>query len=220
MHFYESIASNFDSIVNMYDTNKRIDVIFNELLPLDLNNKELLDAGCGTGWTSLKASERGATVTSMDVGPDLLEQVKKKCKTKCVVGSVLNLPFKDNTFDIVVSTEVIEHVTDPYLAIREMYRVLKPGGVLALTTPNRFWYWSVFLANFLNLRPYQGFENWLSTVHLLAAVRQSGFSIQKIRGIHSFPFHFSFLHGLLDFMDKYHRFFDRNMINQSVLAKK
>lgn len=51
-----------------------------------------------------------------------------------VVGSVLDLPFADNTFDLVYSQAVLEHVTDPALAIREMVRVLKPGGTFHCIT--------------------------------------------------------------------------------------
>lgn len=50
------------------------------------------------------------------------------------VGSVLALPFPDNTFDLVYSQAVLEHVTDPALAIREMVRVLKPGGTFHCIT--------------------------------------------------------------------------------------
>ncbi len=131
MFFYESIATSFDSLVNMYDTEKRVSVIFNELLPSKIKGKKLLDAGCGTGWVSLEATKRGCLVTSLDLGPELLNEVKRKCETTRVIGSVLELPFPDNTFDLVVSTEVIEHVTSPTQAIKEMYRVLKPGGMLA-----------------------------------------------------------------------------------------
>ena len=50
MYFYENFAKHFDSVVNMYDTNKRVEVFFSELLYEDLIGRKLLDAGCGTGW--------------------------------------------------------------------------------------------------------------------------------------------------------------------------
>ena len=77
MYFYESFADQFDSKMNMYDTNKRISVVYNELLIEELTGKTLLDAGCGTGWFSKVACGRGADVTSMDLGPNLLNEVKK-----------------------------------------------------------------------------------------------------------------------------------------------
>ena len=73
MLFYEFFADDFDSVVNMYDTRKRISVVFDELLAKEkLKNKKLLDAGCGTGWFSAVATKRGAQVTSMDIGKNFL----------------------------------------------------------------------------------------------------------------------------------------------------
>lgn len=220
MLFYNSIASNFDSVVNMYDTNKRVDVVFNELMPKNIKGKNLLDAGCGTGWFSVVAKKRGAVVTALDIGKDLLKQVSKKVKVKTVEGSVLKLPFKKNTFDIVMSNEVIEHVTEPKQAIAEMSRVLKPGGILILTTPNKFWHWAITLSNKLNLRPYQGLENWSSWNDLSTYCNQYNLTIEKRRGIHLFPFIFSFTHSILDALDIFHPITKSIMVNMAIAAKK
>jgi SAM-dependent methyltransferase len=56
------------------------------------------------------------------------------------VGDLLAMPFADNTFDGVVLTEVLEHCVDPQAAMREVFRVLKPGGLLLVTSPF-FWPW-------------------------------------------------------------------------------
>lgn len=220
MLFYESIAHSFDSVVNMYDTRKRVSVIFSELLPPDITGKQFLDAGCGTGWVSAEAAARGAQVTSMDMGPELLKEVAKKAKTKTVVGSILEMPFADNSFDIVVSTEVIEHVTEPLKAIQEMHRVLKPGGVVVITTPNAFWHWAIRLSNALHLRPYQGLENWLSWDQFMNAHTLLGYTTLKKRGIHTFPFILGFTHPLLDFLDRFHGLYDRYMVNMCISARK
>jgi len=189
MYFYESFAEEFDSKMNMYDTNKRVQVFYNELLKdEDLNGKELLDAGCGTGWFSKGAAERGANVTSMDLGENLLEQVAKKCESKRVVGSILEMPFENEQFEYVVSSEVIEHTPDPYKALSESYRVLKPGGTLVLSTPNKFWFWTLWVANLFNLRPYQGLENWSWSGRLKREAKKAGFKEVKLVGVHIIPF--------------------------------
>lgn len=220
MYFYESFAEEFDGAMNMYDARKRVAVVFDELLPEDLTGQSLLDAGCGTGWFSQRAVERGAEVTSMDLGEGLLAQVRKKCRSTCVVGSVLDMPFADATFDVVISSEVIEHVPAPLDAVREMHRVLKPGGLLVLTTPNKRWFFLIWLANKLKLRPYQGLENWVSWRTLKHTVQDLGFEIERMQGIHLFPFVIGFLHPVLDYFHRFSQPLGPVMLNMALRAKK
>jgi len=220
MLFYESIADSFDSVVNMYDTYKRLDVVYRELLTEDIKGKALLDAGCGTGWFSQAAAARGARVTSMDVGSELLKIVAQKCVSKRVIGDLMKMPFKAKSFDIVVSSEVIEHVTDPRKAISEMYRVLKPGGILIITTPNRFWYFSLLIANALKIRPYQGLENWQHWGDLKDLLTHKKFKLVRMRGIHLFPFVVPFTYPALDFFHWFGYSLGPVMVNIAIKAVK
>lgn len=221
MYFYESFAHEFDSKMNMYDTIKRVKVFFDECLKNeDLRGKQLLDAGCGTGWFSQKAAERGAIVTSMDLGENLLNEVAKKCETKRVVGSILEIPFNDNTFDYVISSEVIEHTPDPYVAIKEIYRVLKPGGIMVLSTPNQFWKWTLWIANKFNLRPYQGLENWSSYFKLKNECIKNGFIIEEIKGVHIIPFVHPITYRINDFFHRWNKILSPFMVNLVIKARK
>lgn len=88
---------------------------------------DLLDVGCGRKpykdtYFSGATSYVGLDFATPTNQPD-------------VVGSALDIPFEDGCFDTVVSTEVLEHVPDPLRALREMFRITKPGGHLILTTP-------------------------------------------------------------------------------------
>lgn len=189
--FYNQIATDFDEIMNMYDTNRRIEIIFDVFLKDEnLKAKTLLDAGCGTGWFTKRAAEREAVVTSVDLAPNLVEITAQKVPmSKTLVASILDLPFEDNTFDYVVSSDVIEHTPDPYKAVLELIRVLKPGGKLAITVPNRsFWYFSVLIANLLKLRDYQGYENWVHYYGLKKFLQQNNTQIIQYRGLHLVPF--------------------------------
>jgi 2-polyprenyl-3-methyl-5-hydroxy-6-metoxy-1,4-benzoquinol methylase len=201
--FYNKFADEFDRKMNKYDLLRRLDIVFNELLPHDIAGKRLLDAGCGTGHFSKLASEKGAIVTSMDIGDRLLEKVAEKCNTERVIGSVLDIKFENNYFDFIICSEVIEHTENPYRAIMEFYRVLKPGGVLALTVPNRFWKWSCILANALKIRPYEGMENWVGYRRLKKELKRAGYLILKYRGFHLLPFQLWFLHPFLIFIDRF-----------------
>jgi len=220
MYFYNDFADQFDDHMNMYDVQRRIDIIFKEFLSHNINGKLVLDAGCGTGWFSKEASSRGADVISIDVGENLLKIVAQKCQSRRVVGSILTLPFSDNTFDIIISTEVIEHTPAPINAIREMYRVLKPNGLLILTVPNKLWYPAIFIANALKLRPYEGYENWIFWKELKEVLREIGFSIELMRGLHLFPFLFPFTYKFLHKMDRYGYKLGPIMLNICTLNKK
>ncbi len=221
MYFYESFASEFDSKMNMYDTLKRVEVFFNECLKNeDLNNKLLLDAGFGTGWFSKKARERGAYVFSMDLGENLLAEVAKKCDSERVVGSILSMPFEDNMFDYVISSEVIEHTPEPYKAIKEIYRVLKPGGIMVLSTPNKFWKWTLWIANAFNLRPYQGLENWSWYSRLKKETLNARFKIQEMKGVHIIPFVHPITYPINDFFHRWNKFLSPFMVNLVIKAQK
>ena len=90
----------------------------------------LLDVGCREGTQSRIFRELGYEVTSIDV-----EKVWEDCQ---LVDCNAPLPYADDSFDIVWSSEVIEHLIDPVTAASEMRRVLRPGGTMVLTTPNSF----------------------------------------------------------------------------------
>lgn len=204
-NFYNSIAEDFDSIMNMYDTNRRIEVIFDDFLGKEnLKDKTLLDAGCGTGLFTKRAIERNAKVTSIDIAPKLVELTKRKNpSTNAIEASLLQLPFEDDTFDYVISSDVIEHTTNPYDATKELIRVLKPGGKICITVPNRtFWFFSVKIANLLKIRDYQGYENWVHFKEFRKFLTQNNIEIDNYKGVHLFPFVFSFLNPLLYKIDK------------------
>ena len=110
----------------------------------------VLDAGCGFGRHSLEFISRGARVYSMDMDMDSLRktrfsltEMKKHVRGGNIQylvhsGDALNLPFKDESFDRIICSEVMEHVRDDNLACRELTRVLKKNGRIAITVPTVF----------------------------------------------------------------------------------
>jgi len=220
MYFYNEFADQFDGVMNMYDVRRRQDIIFNEFLSQDISGKLILDAGCGTGWFSKEAVLRGANVVSLDVGENLLKITAQKCQSKGVVASALALPFSNNTFDIIISTEVIEHTPDPLETVKEMSRVLRHDGLLALTVPNKIWHPAIVIANILKIRPYEGYENWVGWRELKNALQEFGFSIEKMRGLHLFPFLFPFTYKFLTKIDRYGYQLGPIMLNICTLNKK
>lgn len=188
LYFYDTIADRFDRIANPYDVGRRLEIVFEELLANeDLAHRSLLDVGCGTGWFSQRAAERGARVTALDIGTALLAEVRRKVRPALVAADACALPFRDAAYDVVLSSECIEHTLDPHRALAEMCRVTRPGGLLLVTVPNRLWRFSATVAAALKLRPYEGYENWLGWREMRAAVEAAGLSIVAMRGFHLAP---------------------------------
>jgi ubiquinone/menaquinone biosynthesis C-methylase UbiE len=112
-----------------------------ELLP---GGEEIvLDIGCGAGHGSNLLSKKYKKVYGVDISEEAIEYAKQNWKTDAVefsVGSALAIPFPDDTFDTVAAFEVFEHLSDWEQFLREIRRVLKPGGHAYISTPNKTLY--------------------------------------------------------------------------------
>jgi len=94
----------------------------------------VLDVGTGTGTVAALAGARAAEVTAVDAEPSMLEIARDQAPDAEIRHAVMpRLPFPDDVFDAVVANFVINHVGDPAAAVREMRRVARPGGRLAVT---------------------------------------------------------------------------------------
>lgn len=107
-----------------------------------------LDAGAGFGRHAFEAARQGATVFALDWAQEevvgtrntfgaMIEarEIPTATYGGALRGDATHLPFADATFDTVVTSEVLEHIQDDVAAIKELHRVLKPGGTLGVTVP-------------------------------------------------------------------------------------
>ncbi len=94
---------------------------------------KMLDAGCGVK----PYEEIFRNFVDVYIGIDVPNSLStnKSMKNVDVYGSVLYMPFKSDSFDTILSTQVLEHVTDPSIALKEFYRILNHNGYLILTAP-------------------------------------------------------------------------------------
>lgn len=157
-----------------------------------------LDAGCGFGRHSLEFVSRGAQVYSMDMDMDSLRktrfsltEMKKHIRNRNIryfvhSGDALNLPFKDESFDRIICSEVMEHVRDDDLACRELSRVLKKNGRIAITVPTIF---SEQVYDLLTYEYYTSPGGHIRRYHpkeLAAIMRRNGLEIYGVGFKHAY----------------------------------
>ncbi len=108
----------------------------------DVKGKTLLDLGCGAGENSVYFSKLGARCVASDYSPGMVEVALKLAEKNgvSVEGRVINamaIDYPDNSFDIIYAANLLHHIPDPLITIREMHRVLKPGGKMCFWDPLR-----------------------------------------------------------------------------------
>jgi len=104
----------------------------------------LLDVGCSTGLTLGFIAKEFKNVIGYDIDKKAIEVAKKRfermgVKAKFILGDGEKIPLKNNSVDIVTSIEVFEHMNEPLKMLAEIHRVLKPDGILHITTANKLW---------------------------------------------------------------------------------
>ena len=166
-----------------------------ELLELD-DGLEVLDCGCGEGFYLLALQRlRPLGLTGLDADAGRLQRAEEAhgIRARLVAGDAQRLPFEDESFDRVLTSEVLEHLPDDAAALREIHRVLKPGGVLAISVPNArypFWWdpinatWTALGGRPIRSGPIAGI--WSNHVllyrpeELAARVREAGFELEVV----------------------------------------
>lgn len=101
----------------------------------------ILDAGCGSGRNMIDLARHG-TVTGIELSATSVALARERSSGEVVEGSVLEMPFAADSFELAASLDVIEHLQDDLLALRELRRVVAPGGALLVTVPAYQWLWS------------------------------------------------------------------------------
>jgi len=131
-----------DTIMNVM--RNEADIAYHRRVPrlmqyLDLQSGDLvLDCGCGMGYLSMVMGEvSGASIISVDGDHGRLQWAQReRVPAELAQVDISSLPFPDGAFDKILLSEVLEHLTDEVAGLRELWRVLKPGGIVAISVPH------------------------------------------------------------------------------------
>jgi ubiquinone/menaquinone biosynthesis C-methylase UbiE len=138
----EKIQEHYDTVAEVYDHHydqprgrcyhTHISTYIMSALP---KGGKLLDIGCGTGLFVERYIEAGGTAIGLDISSKMIEKARRRCiACDYTLGTGEKIPFCDNSFDAVCSLLVFSYVKDPETMLNEAYRVLKPGGKIAICT--------------------------------------------------------------------------------------
>ena len=141
----------------------------------------VIDIGCGAGILADALTGRYKSYVGVDISAERIRQARARIKDKKALFTVADagsVPCADSSFDAAVSIEVIEHLWDAELLIKEARRVLKEGGVFILTTPTGLWYenitWQLYRDPHLHEFSYRKLKELLE---------RQGFQIKSLSGI-------------------------------------
>ena len=102
-----------------------------------VRGRRVLDCGCGAGDYVVALRRRGAEAWGIEFSQDKLATAARSVAGCLSAGDLHAIAFRDSTVDVALMNEVLEHVPNDSLALREVYRVLRPGGRLLIFSPNR-----------------------------------------------------------------------------------
>jgi ubiquinone biosynthesis O-methyltransferase len=193
VEFFDEMATTRNAVFRSnpiieYEQQMRSNAVLAGAAPL--GGSTVLDIGCGDARDIVPMLEAGATVVGVDLSEGMIRQARLELESRghhnvtLEIGDVTALQFGAGTFDTVICSEVIEHVPDAAGALREIYRVLKSGGRIVLSTPNRrSWYGFdryVMWQGLLRRLWKHPFDQWRSKEEMCALLENAGFTIRYV----------------------------------------
>jgi SAM-dependent methyltransferase len=143
-----------------------------QLLARSVGGLSLLNIGCGPGGFNAVAQQAGARAWGIDSSAEAVSIAAARVPGgRFLCADAMSLPFRDRRFDLVYCYSTLEHVADAGRVLREIVRVLRPGGRLYLHAPNR---WGCFEGHYKVLWA-PGLPRWLARLYLAARGRPTGF---------------------------------------------
>jgi len=157
--------------------NSQSNFYFIEKYKLLKKSDKILEIGSGKGNTLSKLKNKGYKIQGCEVNDNYISFVKKNFNINLKKITSTKLPYKDNSFDLVVSFDVLEHIPDTDLHLKEVHRVLKEGGKYIFSTPNKFLDIPFQIVRFKSFNRYKDFHCSLqSYFSLIKRLEDNGFN--------------------------------------------
>ena len=125
---------NWESPAGILRWQRRVIMLTSHLKP----KMKVLELGCGTGYFTKEAARSGASITAIDISPELLNEAAEEVSlpnVEFIAENAYDMSFEDNSFDAVIGSSVLHHLKIDN-ALNEIFRVLRPGGTVHFTEPN------------------------------------------------------------------------------------
>lgn len=208
--------------------------------------KKILEVGCGRGFylQALSLFDFPKEIQGIDISEEYVKKAKKNCSDKRVSitqGSVYSLPYDKESYDLIICSEVLEHLDNQEKGLSEIRRVLKKGGNILITVPNERFPFLWDPLNWILMRLFNTHVNkniwWLAGIwagherlytrsNLTNIMRKEGFEVVKIKQFvqHAWPLSHFALYGIGKNLvercgvSQFNRFQFKNRANASILA--
>jgi ubiquinone/menaquinone biosynthesis C-methylase UbiE len=179
------------------------------LLKVIKKTDKILDQGCGIGQYSFTVYKLGyKNVTGMDFSPKLIKSAKEnskklRCTINFIEGDIRDMPFKEDTFDAVISAGIVEHVPETEKTIQELRRVLKRDGYLFIHVPHKISTFTLIkkIRQFLGLWNL-GYEKSFTIKEFKGLLKKNNFEILDFYINEFNSGKHKFIGGILRLMDK------------------
>lgn len=198
--FYDTEAKSYDQIRYGTQKGKRVDEFQKRILDsylerVNLEDSSVLEVGCGTGRFLPFMAEKGCNITGIDISEEMLKVARRRVdqsehkKITLLQNDADEIPFRDNSFDIIYSILVINLIPDFKTAFREINRVIKPGGLFIFSVPflDSIYFPAGIYVNSrgktvgANESGYR-YSHWFTSGEIEEAMETTGFLIEKIKG--------------------------------------
>lgn len=187
-HHWDDFWADSQNLEDVYGTDDRI---FEQLKAyIGLEGARVIEIGAGTGRDTDRTAEAGAEAYALDYSETSLTLMKGSLAhdVGLICGDAFNLPFRDETFDVVFHQGLLEHFRNPGDLIAENVRILKRGGILLIDVPQRFHYYTLAKHILIAMgKWFAGWETEFSVGQLHGLMEARGVRVIGVYGHNQFP---------------------------------